>query len=88
MKRVRVATVLLVLALVGARAHVGVVTTGVGDNAALGAAWVATWLAAVVVSPIAAVASALAWAATRLTAPIRSARGASRSSSSRCPKDP
>jgi hypothetical protein len=57
---------LAVLALVGARAHVGVVTTGVGEHAALGAAWVATWLAAVIVSPVATVAAAIAWVAGRL----------------------
>ena len=49
--------VLGLLALAGARAHVGVVTTGVGEHLTLGAAWVAVWLTCVIVSPIAAVAA-------------------------------
>jgi hypothetical protein len=84
MKRVTVATFLLVLALVplvllaalalvGARAHVGVVTTGAGDHALLGAAWVAAWLAAVVLSPVLAVAAAVAAAATRALSGRRAA---------------
>jgi hypothetical protein len=59
--------VLAALAIAGARAHVGVVTTGVGGHAVLGVAWVAAWLTAVVISPIVAVASAIAAAATWLT---------------------
>jgi len=54
-----------VLALLGARADVGVVTTGAGEHAALGAMWVAAWLASVIVSPIAAVAAAVAAATAR-----------------------
>ena len=63
--------VLGALALVSARAHVGVVTTGVGEHAALGAAWVAAWLASVVVSPIAGIAAIVAAVATRLRDPLR-----------------
>jgi hypothetical protein len=50
---------LALLAVFGARAYVGVVTTGAGSghDLALGALWVATWLASVIVSPIAALAS-------------------------------
>jgi len=44
-----------VLALAGAREHVGVVTTGAGDGAWLGAAWVVAWLLSVVATPIAAI---------------------------------
>ncbi len=44
---------LAILAAAGARAEVGVVMTGSGANVLLGAAWVACWLASLVVSPIA-----------------------------------
>jgi hypothetical protein len=42
------------LSVLGARHDVGVVVSGGGPNAFLGAAWVACWLATVVVTPIAA----------------------------------
>lgn len=45
---------LAILALLGARDDVGVVMTGGGPHAALGAAWVALWLGSVILSPIAA----------------------------------
>jgi hypothetical protein len=47
-----------VLAALGARAHVGVVTTGAGPHVLLGGAWVAAWLASLTVTPIALVAAA------------------------------
>ena len=50
------------LALLGARAEVGVVMTGSSANVVLGAAWVACWLASLVVSPIALLAAALSLA--------------------------
>ena len=53
------AVALAILALFGARAEVGVVMTGSGPNVVLGAAWVACWLAALVVSPIALGAAAI-----------------------------
>jgi hypothetical protein len=45
---------LAILAAFGARDDVGVVMTGGGSHALLGAAWVACWLSAVTLSPIAA----------------------------------
>jgi hypothetical protein len=65
------------LALIGARAHVGVVTTGSGEHLALGAAWVAIWLLAVIGSPIAAVAAAVSYAITRVASRERLAPSAS-----------
>ena len=56
---------LAILALLGARAEVGVVMTGSGANALLGAAWVACWLASLVVSPIALGAAAISLVAAR-----------------------
>ena len=53
---------LCLLALLGARAEVGVVMTGSGANAVLGGAWVACWLASLVISPIALGAAALSLA--------------------------
>lgn len=53
------ALLLAVLAALGARHDVGVVTTGVGPGALLGAAWVATWLLAIAVSPSLVVAGML-----------------------------
>lgn len=44
---------LAILALLGARDGLDVLMTGSGSRPLLGAAWVATWLAAVIVSPIA-----------------------------------
>ena len=58
---------LAILALLGARAEVGVVMTGSGTNVLLGAAWVAGWLASLVGSPI-----ALGAAALSLVWPVRS----------------
>jgi hypothetical protein len=46
--------ILAVLGACGAREGIDVVMTGSGSRALLGAAWVATWLAAVIASPIAA----------------------------------
>jgi hypothetical protein len=46
--------VLAILAVFGAREDVGVVMTGGGSHALRGAAWVAVWLASLVVSPLAA----------------------------------
>ena len=57
--------VLGLLALLGARAEVGVVMTGSGANVVLGAAWVACWLASLVVSPIALGAAAISLFAAR-----------------------
>jgi hypothetical protein len=54
-----------ILAAMDARQEVGVVLTGGGSHALLGAAWVATWLAAVVVSPIAALAAVFSFVLTR-----------------------
>jgi len=51
--------ILAILAAAGARAEVGVVMTGSGANVLLGAAWVACWLASIVVSPIALGAAAV-----------------------------
>ncbi len=45
---------LAILAVFGARDDVGVVMTGSGSHAMLGAAWVACWLGALTLSPIAA----------------------------------
>lgn len=45
---------LAILSLLGARDDVGVLMTGSGPHAALGAAWVAFWLGSVILSPIAA----------------------------------
>ena len=58
--------VLGVLAAMGARREVGVVLTGGGPHVLLGAAWVAAWLASVVVSPIAALAAVLSFAFSRV----------------------
>ena len=55
-----------VLAIVGARQEVGVILTGGGPHALLGAAWVAAWLASVIVSPIAAGAALVSLVFTRL----------------------
>jgi hypothetical protein len=51
--------VLLALAVAGARHDVGVVLTGGGRNAVLGAAWVIAWLASLTATPIAALAAAV-----------------------------
>ena len=56
---------LAILALLGARDGVDVVMTGTGSRALLGAAWVATWLAAVIASPIAAGAALVSFALHR-----------------------
>lgn len=56
---------LALLALLGAREGVDVVMTGSGSRALLGAAWVATWLAAVIASPIAAGAALVSLALQR-----------------------
>lgn len=45
--------VLAILRLLGAQDDVGVLMTGSGSHALLGAAWVAAWLASVIFSPIA-----------------------------------
>lgn len=50
---------LAILAALGARDDVGVVMTGSGSHALLGAAWVACWLSALTLSPIAAGAALL-----------------------------
>jgi len=63
---------LVVLALLDARQDAFVITTGAGPNALLGAAWVATWLFAIAVSPSLAVAGALSW--LHLRAPSLAAR--------------
>lgn len=57
--------VLAILAVLGAREGVDVVMTGSGSRAQLGAAWVATWLAAVIASPIAAGAALVSFALQR-----------------------
>ena len=59
------AVALAILALFGACAEVGVVMTGSGPNVLLGAAWIACWLATLVVSPIALGAAALSFSAAR-----------------------
>jgi hypothetical protein len=63
---------LALLAMMGARQEVGVILTGSGPHAILGAAWVAVWLATVVLSPIAAGAALLLLVFTRLSRRIRS----------------
>jgi len=60
---------LAILALLGAREGVDVVMTGTGSRALLGAAWVATWLAAVIASPIAAGAALVSFALQRRPRP-------------------
>lgn len=52
---------LAALALLGSRDDVGVVMTGSGSRALLGAAWVACWLGATILSPIAAGAALVSW---------------------------
>lgn len=44
---------LAILAMLGARDDVGVVMTGSGSHALLGAAWVVCWLGAMTLSPVA-----------------------------------
>ena len=55
---------LAALATVDARDDVGVLMTGGGAHAVLGAAWVACWLGAVIVSPIAVGAALVSWLLT------------------------
>jgi hypothetical protein len=58
--------ILGILALMGARDDVGVITTGAGPHAFVGAAWVVAWLATVAVSPGMTVGVVLAWVGERL----------------------
>ena len=59
---------LAILALLGARDGIDVLMTGGGSRALLGAAWVVTWLAAVIASPIAAGAALVSLALERRSA--------------------
>lgn len=57
--------VLGILVMLGAHEDVSVVMTGGGSRAALGAAWVVTWLASLILTPIAAGASLVSFALDR-----------------------
>ncbi|MEA2752924.1 MAG: hypothetical protein QOI41_7067 [Myxococcales bacterium] len=66
--------VLAILATVGARDDVGVVMTGSGSHALLGAAWVVCWLGSMTLSPIAAGAALVSFVLVRTRRSLRTLR--------------